>query len=147
MSKLYVKYMKLKEKDPNLVYLFKAGIFYIALGEDAIKLSECLKLNLGKLNEEIEKVGFPVSCRERYVRLLEALSIPFQFVDDTYGVIENYSDYANNEKLRSMINKILSIDFNNLTFKEAFEFLLSTQKELEVIYPKKEKLKQVSKIG
>jgi len=92
-----------------------------------------------KLNEEIEKVGFPVSCRERYVRLLEALSIPFQFVDDTYGVIENYSDYSNNEKLKSMISKILSLDFDNLTFKEAFEFLMSTQKELSVIYPKEEK--------
>lgn len=138
MSKLYTKYTKLKEKNPDTVYLFKAGIFYLALGEDAIRLSVSLKLNLGKLNEEIEKVGFPVSCRERYVRLLEALSIPFQFVDDTYGVIENYSDYSNNEKLKSMISKILSLDFDNLTFKEAFEFLMSTQKELSIIYPKEE---------
>ena len=130
MSKLYTKYTKLKEKNPDTVYLFKAGIFYLALGEDAIRLSVSLKLNLGKLNEEIEKVGFPVS--------LEALQIPFQFVDDTYGVIENYSDYSNNEKLKSMISKILSLDFDNLTFKEAFEFLMSTQKELSVIYPKEE---------
>ena len=139
MSKLYSKYLKLKEKNPNTVYLFKAGIFYLALSEDAIKLSTPLKLNLWKLNEEIPKVGFPVSSRERYVRLLEALSIPFQFVDDTYGVIENYSDYSNNEKLKSMISKILSLDFDNLTFKEAFEFLMSVQKELSSIYSKEEK--------
>lgn len=139
MSKLYTKYLKLKEKNANTVYLFKAGIFYLALSEDAIKLSTTLKLNLGKLNEEIPKVGFPVSSRERYVRLLEALSIPFQFVDDTYGVIENYSDYSNNEKLKSMISKILSLDFDNLTFKEAFEFLMSVQKELSSIYSKEEK--------
>ena len=49
MSKLYTKYTKLKEKNPNTVYLFKAGIFYLALGEDAIRLSVSLKLNLGKL--------------------------------------------------------------------------------------------------
>ena len=139
MSKLYTKYTKLKEQSPDTVYLFKSGIFYLALDEDAVRLSVSLKLNLGKLNEEISKVGFPVSCRERYVRLLEALEIPFQFVDDTYGVIENYSDYSNNEKLKSMISKILSIDFDNLTFKEAFEFLMSAQKELSVIYPKEEK--------
>ena len=138
MSKLYTKYTKLKEKNPDTVYLFKAGIFYLALSEDATRLSVVLKLNLGKLNEEIPKVGFPVSCRERYVRLLEALEIPFQFVDDTYGVIENYSDYSNNEKLKSMISKILALDFNNLTFKEAFEFLMSTQKELSSIYVKEE---------
>lgn len=138
MSKLYTQYIKLKEKNPNTVYLFKAGIFYLALDEDAIRLSNSLKLNLGKLNEEIPKVGFPVSCRERYVRLLDALSIPFQFVDETYGVIENYSDYSNNEKLKVLISKILCLDFDNLTFKEAFEFLMSTQKELLLIYPKEE---------
>jgi len=139
MSKLYLKYMELKKANPEPVYLFKVGIFYIALAEDATKLSENLKLNIGKLNEEVIKVGFPVSSRERYIRLLETLSIPFQFVDSTYGVIENYSDYSNNEKLKSMISKILSIDFDNLTFKEAFEFLMSAQKELSVIYPKEEK--------
>lgn len=134
MSKLYDKYTKLKENNSNLVYLFKSGIFYIALDEDAIKLSKDLKLKLGKLNEQIVKVGFPASSRERYVRFLEALNIPFQFVDDTYGVIENYSDYANNEKLKSIVSNILSLDFDNLTFKESFEILLSTQKELQQIY-------------
>lgn len=136
MSKLYDKYTKLKENNSDLVYLFKSGIFYIALDEDAIKLSKDLKLKLGKLNEQIVKVGFPVSSRERYVRLLEALNIHFQFVDDTYGVIENYSDYANNEKLKSIVHKILCIDFDNLTFKEAFDFLLGVQKDLQVIYEK-----------
>lgn len=136
MSKLYAKYTELKKKNPNLVYLFKVGIFYLALEEDALRLSEPLKLNLGKLTEKVAKVGFPVSTRERYVRLLEALSIPFQFVDDTYGVIENYSDYANNEKLKEVVNKILSINFDDTTFKETFEILLGLQKELKIIYPK-----------
>lgn len=134
MSKLYSKYIQLKKQNPNIVYLFKSGIFYLALDEDATKLSESLKLSLGKLNEDVVKVGFPVSSRERYVRLLEALSIPFQFVDDTYGVIENYSDYSNNEKLKSIVSKVLAIDFDNLTFKESFEILFGMQKELQEIY-------------
>ena len=134
MSKLYSKYIQLKKQNPNIVYLFKSGIFYLALDEDATKLSESLKLSLGKLNEDVVKVGFPVSSRERYVRLLEALSIPFQFVDDTYGVIENYSDYSNNEKLKSIVSKVLAIDFDNLTFKESFGILFGMQKELQEIY-------------
>lgn len=135
MSKLYLKYMELKKANPTPVYLFKVGIFYIALAEDATKLSENLKLNIGKLNEEVIKVGFPVSSRERYVRLLEALSIPFQFVDSTYGVIENYSDYANNEKLKAIVANVLSLDFDNLTFKDSFEILCDMQKQLLEIYP------------
>ena len=42
MSKLYASYSDLKKKEPDFVYLFKVGIFYIALEDDAIKLSECL---------------------------------------------------------------------------------------------------------
>lgn len=147
MSKLYEKYTNLKKNNPDLVYLFKSGIFYIALEDDAIKLSENLKLNIGKLNEQVVKVGFPVSSRERYVRFLEALNIPFQFVDDSYGIIENYSDYANNEKLKGIVNKILSIDFDNLTFKEAFEILLGIQKELQVIYSDEGGTKNARKKG
>lgn len=135
MSKLYSKYIQLKNKNSNNVYLFKSGIFYIALEEDAIKLSESLKLNLTNLNENVVKVGFPVSSRERYVKFLNALSIPFQFVDETYGVIENYSDYSNNEDLKSIVNKILDIDFDNISFKESFETLFDIQKRLQEIYP------------
>lgn len=39
MSKLYNSYLELKEKNSNFIYLFKNGVFFIALDEDAIKLS------------------------------------------------------------------------------------------------------------
>ena len=134
MSKLYVKYSQLKKNAPDTVYLFKVGIFYIALEEDATRLSKALKLNIGKLNEDIIKVAFPVSSKDRYVRMLNALEIPFRIVDDTYGVIENYSDYVNNEKLRDIVKNILSLDFDNITFKEAYELLFSIRNDLANIY-------------
>lgn len=37
MSKLYNSYLELKEKDSNFIYLFKNGVFFIALYEDAKK--------------------------------------------------------------------------------------------------------------
>ena len=55
MSKLYVEYLKLKNKDINKVYLFKSGIFYIALEEDAKKLSELFDFKLTNLNESVIK--------------------------------------------------------------------------------------------
>ena len=138
MSKLFAKYSELKKKDPNFIYLFKSGIFYIALDEDAIKLSESLKLNLGKLNETVVKVGFPVSRLDHYIKLFQALNIPFKIADETYGVIDNYSDYLNNEDLKNIINDILNLDFNNITFKESFEKLYGIQKTLKKIYSKEE---------
>ena len=97
MSKLYTKYKQLKDISSDTVYLFKVGFFYIALDEDATKLSSSLKLNIGKLYENVIKVGFPVSAREKYIRILNTLEIPFRIIDDTYGVVENYSDYINIE--------------------------------------------------
>ena len=141
MSKLYARYTELKKKDPNCIYFFKVGIFYLALAEDAIKLSEPLKLNLGNLNDNIVKIGFPVNKLEHYTRLLDALSIPFKLVDDTYGVIDNYTDYLNNIHLKQILDKIICLDFNNITFKEAFEILFSLQKDLQKLYPEGEKKK------
>ena len=37
MSKLYKSYEKLKEKAPGKIYIFKSGMFYICLEEDAKK--------------------------------------------------------------------------------------------------------------
>ena len=138
MSKLLLKYMELKKENSNVVYLFKAGIFYIALDEDAIKLSKNLKLNLAKLNETVPKVGFPVSRLYHYIQLLQVLNIPFKMVDNTYGIIDNYSDYLNNEKLNSIVNNILSLNFNNITFKESFEILMGIQMDLKKIYSEEE---------
>ncbi|MCI9178230.1 MAG: hypothetical protein HFJ28_06795 [Clostridia bacterium] len=134
MSKLYSRYSELKKAEPNFVYLFKVGIFYLAIENDAIKLSECLKLNLGKLNETTAKVGFPVSKLDHYVRLMQAHNIPFKIADDTYGIINNYTDYLNNEQLKDIVNQLLALDFDNITFKEGFETLLSVQKDLKKIY-------------
>lgn len=92
------------------------------------------------LKEDVLKCGFPVSRKDHYLRLLEAKQLKFQIVDSTYGVVENYSDYMNNDKLKELIQKILDINFDEITFKEAYEILLSTKNNLCIKYPKSEKL-------
>lgn len=134
MSKLYSKYLELKKDNSNTIYLFKSGIFFIALQEDASKLSEELKLKITNLNPEVIKCGFPVSREEYYFRILDAKSIPFKVIDDTYGIIENYSDYMNNNKLKDIINEIINLNFDEITFKEAYEKLLSISNSLKKIY-------------
>ena len=134
MSKLYSKYSELKNNNSNQLYLFKSGIFFIALQDDAKLLSEELNLRLTNLNEDILKCGFPVSRQEHYMRLLQAKEIEFQIIDNTYGLVENYSDYMNNDKLKSIIHKIIEINFDEITFKEAYEILRSTNNTLKEIY-------------
>ena len=134
MSKLYSKYLELKKNNPNTNYLFKSGIFLLAIDEDATKLSDELNLKVTNLSPDVLKCGFPVSRQEHYFRVLEAKHIPFTIIDDTYGVVENYSDYMNNVKLKKIIDEIININFDNITFKEAYEILLSTSNLLKEIY-------------
>lgn len=134
MSKLYSKYLELKKNNPNKIYLFKSGIFFLAIDEDATKLSDELNLKITNLSPDVLKCGFPVSRQEHYFRVLEAKHISFTIIDDTYGVVENYSDYMNNVKLKKIIDEIININFDNITFKEAYEILLSTSNLLKEIY-------------
>lgn len=134
MSKVYSKYLELKKNNPNKIYLFKSGIFLLAIDEDATKLSDELNLKVTNLSPDVLKCGFPVSRQEHYFRVLEAKHIPFTIIDDTYGVVENYSDYMNNVKLKKIIDEIININFDNITFKEAYEILLSTSNLLKEIY-------------
>ena len=60
MSKLQKSYINLKSKDAEKIYLFKSGMFYLALADDCEKLSAVFGFKKTKLNEEIEKCGFPI---------------------------------------------------------------------------------------
>ena len=134
MSKLQKSYTNLKSKDAEKVYLFKSGMFYLALSDDCEKLSSVFGFKKTKLNEEIEKCGFPISRLEFYTEQLEKREISFQIVDDDDSKIENYSDYMNNSKLKKIIQEIKNIDLNNITFKQAYEFLENAKMEIGKIY-------------
>lgn len=134
MSKLQKSYINLKSKDADKIYLFKSGMFYLALADDCEKLSSVFGFKKTKLNEEIEKCGFPISRLGFYVGQLEKRKIPFQIIDDDYSKIENYSDYMNNSKLKKIISEIKDLDLDNITFKQAYEFLENAKMEIGKIY-------------
>ena len=50
----------LQTKNKNKIVLCNAGEFYIAIGKDAILLSNILGLKLTCLKPEVCKVGFPM---------------------------------------------------------------------------------------
>ena len=134
MSKLYTRYLELKRENPNKMYLIKAGLFYIFIGEDAITMSNMTKLKCVPLNDRVMKCGFPQKRLEFYIDKLNSLNILFEIVDLNYSKVDNYSDYLNNNKIKDIIKSIIQIDMNNISFKESFEFLEKTKTELENIY-------------
>mgnify|MGYP004455381587 FL=1 len=134
MSKLYEEYLKLKKDNNDVIYLFKSGIFYIALENDARTLNEKLGFKLTNLNENVVKCGFPQQKLDTYINIIKNLEFNVEIIDSKYEKIGNYSDYLNNNKLKDVITQILNTDMDNISFRDSFYFLEKIKKEIEEIY-------------
>lgn len=137
MSKLYEKFLELKKSNNNKVYLFKSGIFYIALAEDAENISNLFNFKITNLNDEVIKCGFPEKKLEYYSALLSQNNIDFEVVDLKYNKVENFSDYLNNLKFKNIINTLIDLDINSISFRDAFNILEKLCEEAKTITTEK----------
>jgi DNA mismatch repair protein MutS len=126
MSKLLKQYEELKKKDPEKIYIFKVGIFYNILNEDARLVSKEIGLKLTDLSPEIIKCGFPVATLEKYTNLLAEHNIKFE-------VVSSQTPSYQNASYEQIVKKILNIDLDNTTCKEAFDILYMIQQNLKNI--------------
>ena len=132
MSKLTKKLAELKKNDASSIYIFRVGIFYNILNEDAKILNEKLGLKLTSLSPEIIKCGFPISSLDKYTKKLDELQIQYKIIDDLPNN-SNVTDYSNNIEIKKILNKIAEIDMNNTTFQQSFNILLDIQNKLKKI--------------
>lgn len=133
MSKLYSKYLEQKALNPNILYLFKSGIFYIALNEDANRLSDALSLRVTNITEKIYKCCFPVSKSDFYFKTLESLNIDYKIIDPSQNVVLNYAEYKDNEKFNSIITNLIKLDLNKTSYQDAYIILTNTVHDLKQI--------------
>lgn len=122
MSKLYLEYKKRKDIDNSKYYLFKSGMFYIFIDEDAKNISNITALNLTNLNKDIVKCGFPYNCLEKYMRIFNNLGLEIVIIDNVF--ISDNKDV--NDKV---IKKIKSINIDKLTPIKAL-IILNDLKEM-----------------
>lgn len=120
MSKLYKRYLLLKEQNPSILYLFKSGIFYIFLDEDAKKMSSLLNLKLANLNESVQKCGFPINNLTKYSSLIQSAGYQLYIVDSATEQTHSSSDYILNSDIKNFVQKLSSIDSNTLSVSEAY---------------------------
>lgn len=132
MSKLIKNLKELKKLDASSIYIFRVGIFYNILNEDAKIVNEKLGLKLTSLSPEIIKCGFPISSLDKYTKKLDELQIQYKIIDDLPNN-SNVTDYSNNIEIKKILNKITEIDMNNTTFQQSFNILLDIQNKLKKI--------------
>lgn len=123
LSKLFYQYLKLKKENNNKLYLFKSGIFYIALEDDAKTLSKLFNFKIINLNENVIKCGFPLKRLEYYTNMLKQNNLNFEIINNNFTEVENSSNYLNNDNLKRLINYIAKLDMNEISFKESFNIL------------------------
>ncbi len=130
MSKLLNQYHELKKKDASSIYLFRVGIFYNILNEDAKLINEKLGLKITDLGPSIFKCGFPVSQLDKYIILLNKMKIKYKVINNLPND-SNINDYLKNVEIKKILNKIADMDLNNTTFQQAFNTLLDIQNKLK----------------
>lgn len=123
MSKLYNKYLNLKEMDSSKLYLFKNGIFYIFISDDAVSVSETLGLKLTNLNASVVKCGFPYSKLSDYMEKLNSKNLDFQIIDENLNSVTNEQKYVNNVSVTNIIDTIKKTDMEKITPMQAFTML------------------------
>ena len=129
MSKLTQQYAQLKKQNASSIYLFRVGIFYNILNDDAKVVSEKLGLKITDLGPNIYKCVFPISQIEKYKKIMEQKDIKYQIIDNLPD--SNVNDYLNNIEIKKVLNKISSLDMNNTTYQQAFNLLLDVQNKLK----------------
>ena len=112
MSRLYKRYKNLKNKE-DIIYLFKVGMFYVILDDDAKIISKLLNLKLIPLNNEVNKCGFPINSLEKYEKILKENKVKYKIIED----------YEENKDLNKFINKIKKYDIDNITGIKALELI------------------------
>ena len=144
MSKLYKKYLELKKINLSTIYIFKSGIFYLFIDEDAKKISPLLNLKLNNLNENILKYGFPVNSLQKYINILKNANINFKIIEDL-SIESNFNLQKNTIDINTKFNiidfknfleKIAIINIDNLSIREIYSFLEKLSEEAKLFLNK-----------
>ena len=123
MSKLYQTYIALKVQDSTQLYLFKSGIFYIFLDEDAKLISSLFNLKLTNLNSMIMKCGFPTSQIKKYTELFKKANLSFKIIDTANNSLYSPKEFILNKNLETFLLKIASVKAYDLSISSAYDFI------------------------
>lgn len=131
-SKLYKKYLSLKIEDSSYFYLFKSGVFFIFISDDAKIIAPLLNLKLTNLNSVIMKCGFPVNSSEKYFRKMKELNLKIQIVtlkDNSSNY--DFEKYLDTKEMIEIIDNFLNVDIDNLSISQSFDLLYDLQNKFK----------------
>lgn len=121
MSKIYDKYLELKERDADKLYLFRCGNFYIFLAEDAEFINNYVVLKRTKFTKDIMKCGFPAGSKEEYLKVFHNQNLQVEVIENPL-VPEDIT-----EREKFVVDYLKKIEINSLTPMDAINKLKELQ--------------------
>ncbi len=116
LGKLLDIYNKNKLVDNDKKYLFKGGIFYYFISDDAKYMSDKYGFKLTTFGNTV-KCGFPVDSLEKYLYIFSSENI--LLIDDVSGI---------NDKI---ISTLESINLDEISPSEAYIILAKLKEEIK----------------
>lgn len=128
MGKFSEIYKMLKKEDSQKIYLFKMGIFYNFMNEDASQINKLLGLQITPFGDDI-KCGFPANNLNKYIMLLDNHNVNYKIIDNDVDA-KNKKDYLHDIACINVIKEIEKINLNNITPIQAYEKLYEFQNKI-----------------
>lgn len=133
MSKLYSMYLNLKKQNPDTLFLFKSGIFFLAIDKDALRLSELLDLKLTNLNNTVQKCGFPCVSLDKYLKLFKACNLDIKMIEVDKNTTYDLKEYEQDKNTLEILDLIKNINIDNLSVSEAYNFIETLKQKVDTI--------------
>lgn len=111
--------MQLKSDDPNSLYLFRSGNFYIFVGEDCDTINEYVVLKKTKFSKESYKCGFPVNVLDDYLHVFKNHNLNIKIINLNTSTLD-----------KKIIDKVINLDLNSITPVEALNILKELKERL-----------------
>ncbi len=121
MSRIYEKYLDLKRKDSNKIYLFHCGNFYIFLAEDADLINNYVVLKRTKFTRDVMKCGFPIGSKEEYLKVFQNQNLNIEVIENPL-IPEDI-----NERERVVVEELKKLEIDALTPIDAINKLKKLQ--------------------
>lgn len=125
MSKIYNKYLKLKEENSNQLYLFHSGKFYIFIDEDADFINQYVVLKKTKFTNEVLKCGFPDNRLEDYLRVFSNHGLNISIIESDAIDLESIPTSLEKkiQKYKKIEGYLENIEIDTITPVEALVIL------------------------
>lgn len=80
-------------------------------------------MKITNFTDKIVKCGFPISALDKYLTLLKQTPYNIKIIDSNLNTLYTPNEYKINKRIEEFLRTLSNVDENNLSVKEAYDFI------------------------